>query len=195
MRLFRSFRDDRALLRKSAAFASVLMGEPAPGEVEWLAQVATRGDVDHARWELRYLRRSVGILVAQRDALDDRTPSEVLRHLLHRMQKDPNVDSALRDLAERQFNARLSAYRDAFGSRGHGTPALRVAQNMLAFAGGPIRADDPVVKRGAEVVADTIAIASEALRQSFGVVELPEDVSPSRLARGVLEGGLEPPRR
>jgi hypothetical protein len=121
--------------------------------------------------------------VAQRDALDDRTPSEVLRHLLQRMQKDPNVDPALRDLAERQFNARLGAYRDAFGSRGHGTPALRLAQNLLAFAGGPIRADDPVVKRGAEIVADTIAMASDALRQSFGVVELPEDVSPSRLAR------------
>lgn len=183
MRLFGSFRDDRALLRKSAAFASVLMDEPGTSEVDWLAQVATRGDVDHARWELRYLRRSVGILVAQRDALDDRTPSEVLRHLLHRMRKDPNVDAGLRDLAERQLNARLGAYRDAFGSRGHGTPALRLAQNMLAFAGGPIRADDPVVKRGAEIVADIITMASDALRQSFGVVELPEDVSPSSMAR------------
>ena len=183
MRLFGSFRDDRALLRKSASFASVLMDEPAASEVEWLSQVATRGDADHARWELRYLRRSVGVLVAQRDALDDRTPSEVLRHLLQRMQKDPNVDPALRELAERQFNARLGAYRDAFGSRGHGTPALRLAQNLLAFAGGPIRADDPVVKRGEEIVGDTIAMASDALRQSFGVVELPEDVSPSRLAR------------
>ena len=183
MRLFRSFRDDRALLRKSAAFASVLMAEPANAEVEWLSAVATRGDVDHARWELRYLRRSVGILVAQRDALDDRTPSEVLRALVLRMQKDPNVDPTLRDLAERQFNARLGAYRDAFTSRGHGTPALRVAQNLLAFAGGPIRGDDPVVQRGAELVADTIASAGDALRESFGVVELPEDVSPSRLAR------------
>ena len=64
MRLFGSFRDDRALLRKSAAFASVLMDEPAASEVEWLSQVATRGDTDHARWELRYLRRSVGVLVA-----------------------------------------------------------------------------------------------------------------------------------
>ena len=42
MRLFRSFRDDRALLRKSAAFAAVLMDEPAAGEVEWLSKVATR---------------------------------------------------------------------------------------------------------------------------------------------------------
>ena len=183
MRLFRSFRDDRALLRRSAAFAASMMEEPAPDEVEWLAKVATRGDADHARWELRYLRRSIGILVAQRDALDDRTPSEVLRSLLHRMQKDPNVDPTLRELAERQFNARLGAYRDAFGSRGHGTPALRLAQNMLAFAGGPIRADDPVVQRGAELVGNTLAVASDALRAHFGVVELPEDVSPSQLAR------------
>jgi hypothetical protein len=183
MRLFRSFRDDRALLRKSAEFAALLMAEPAPAEVEWLSSVATRGDVDHARWELRYLRRSIGILVAQRDALDDRTPSEVLRALLHRMQKDPNVDPSLRELAERQFNARLGAYRDAFTSRGHGTPALRLAQNLLAFAGGPIRGDDPVVQRGGEIVAETIDVANEALRDSFGAVELPEDVSPSRLAR------------
>lgn len=183
MRLFRSFREDRALLRNSAAYASVLMAEPATDDVDWLAKVATRGDVDHARWELRYLRRSVGILVAQRDALDDRTPSEVLRALVHRMQKDPNVDPTLRELAERQFNARLGAYRDAFTSRGHGTPALRLAQNMLAFAGGPIRGDDPVVQRGAELVTDAVTSANEALRANFGVVELPEDVSPSRLAR------------
>jgi hypothetical protein len=183
MRLFQSFREDRALLRKSAAFASVLMAEPSAEEVDWLSKVATRGDLDHARWELRYLRRSVGILVAQRDALDDRTPSEVLRAMLHRMQKDPNVDPSLRELAERQFNARLGAYRDAFTSRGHGTSALRLAQNLLAFAGGPIRGDDPVVQRGAEIVANTIAAANDALREHFGDVELPEDVSPSSLAR------------
>src|SRR3954463_2068815 len=183
MRLFRSFRDDRALLKKSAMYAAVLMQEPAAEDVEWLAREATRGDVDHARWELRYARRSIGILVAQRDALDDRTPSEVLRALLHRMHKDPNVDAALRELAERQFNARLSAYRDAFTQRGHGTPALRVAQNLLAFAGGPIRGDDPVVLRGAELVTNLIAMANEALRSSFGTAELPEDVSPSSLAR------------
>lgn len=183
MRLFRSFRDDRALLRRSASFATVLMAEPSPDDVEWLARVATRGDVDHARWELRYLRRALGVLVAQRDALDDRTPSEVLRALLYRMQKDPYVDHTLRELAERQFNARLSAYRDAFTSRGHGTPALRVAQNMLAFAGGPIRGDDPDVQRGAVLVADLVAAANDALRAAFGTAELPEDVSPSRLAR------------
>lgn len=159
------------------------MQEPVAEEVEWLAREATRGDTDHALWELRYLRRSVGILVAQRDALDDRTPSEALRALLHRMQKDPNVDDTLRELAERQFNARLSAYRDAFTSRGHGTPILRVAQNMLAFAGGPIRGDNPVVQRGAELVADHVAAANEALRASFGAAQRPDDIEPSTIAR------------
>ena len=39
MRLFRSFRDDRALLRKSAAFASVLLSAPGDAERGRLAAV------------------------------------------------------------------------------------------------------------------------------------------------------------
>ena len=183
MRLFRSFRDDRALLRRSSAYAAELMREPAPADIDWLSQDATRGDRDHAQWELRYLRRALGILVAQRDALDDRTPSEALRALVHRMQKDRNVDGGLLELAERQFNARLSAYRDAFTSRGHGSAATRVAQNLLAFSGGPIRTDDPAVVRGAAVVARYLLDSNSALRASFGAAQLPEDVAPSQVGR------------
>ena len=183
MRLFRSFRDDRALQRGTASYAGALMTDPSAADVEWLSRHATRGDADHAAWELRYLRRALGILVAQRDALDDRTPSEVLRALSARMARDPNIDGDMRELAERQFNARLSAYRDAFTVRGHGTPATRVAQNLLAFAGGPIRADDPVVVRGATLVTEFLTTAGEALRASFGTVQLPEDVPPSQVGR------------
>jgi hypothetical protein len=183
VRLFRSFRDDRKLLRRSAAYAAALMQEPSTADVQWLAADATRGDVDHAQWELRYLRRALGILVAQRDALDDRTPSEALRALLHRMRKDRHVDDELMELAERQFNARLGAYRDAFTSRGHGAAAMRVAQNLLAFSGGPIRGDDPAVQRGTTVVIDYLAGANAALRESFGAAQLPEDLPPSQIAR------------
>jgi hypothetical protein len=159
------------------------MQDPEAADVQWLAADATRGDIDHALWELRYLRRALGILVAQRDSLDDRTPSEALRALLHRMQKDRNVDGELLELAERQFNARLSAYRDAFMARGHGVTAMRVAQNLLAFSGGPIRADDPAVKRGADLVTEYLLACNAALRESFGAVQLPEDVQPSKVAR------------
>jgi hypothetical protein len=167
VRLFHSFREDRARLGRSAAYADLLMQEPPASDVDWLAHAATRGDLDHARWELRYLRRAAGILVAQRDALDDRTHSDVLRALMQRMDRDPNVDAELRELAHRQFNARLSAYRDAFTSRGHGTPAMRVAQNLLAFSGGPIRGDDPIVLRGAIIVRDLLDECNSGLRTTF----------------------------
>lgn len=183
MRFFRSFRDDRALVGRSAAYAGVLMQEPTADDVEWLGRAATRGDADHARWELRYLHRAIGVLVAQRDALDDRTHSQVLRALVERMQRDPHVDVELRELADRQFNARLSAYRDAFTLRGHGTPAMRIAQNLLAFSGGPIRAADPVVQRGAQLVGSYLTACNDALQHAFGTAELPEDVVPSALGR------------
>ncbi len=183
MRLFRSFRDDRAVHRGSTAYVSVLMAEPAPADVAWLTDAGTRGDADHASWELRYVRRALGILVAQRDALDDRTPSEIVRALGVRMARDPQVARELRELAERQFDARLGAYRDAFTLRGYGAPAVRVAQNLLAFAGGPIRAEDPAVVRGAQLVTEYLAASAESLRACFGTVELPEDVPPSQVVR------------
>jgi hypothetical protein len=183
VRLFRSFLEHRTLLSRSGSYADVLMLEPPGVDVDWLTRTATRGDVDHARWELRYLRRAVGIFVAQRDALDDRTHSEVLRVLIKRMERDPHVDAKLRELAARQFNARMSAYRDAFTSRGHGAPAVRVAQNLLAFSGGPIRAADPIVQHGAGLVSALLATCNEALRQAFGTVELPGDIAPSALTR------------
>jgi len=46
--------------RKAAKFAEALFREPDPADVEWLTKAATRGDVDHAQWELRYARRALG---------------------------------------------------------------------------------------------------------------------------------------
>ena len=94
------------------------------------------------------------------------------------------MDPELRELSERQFNARLSAYRDAFTSRGHGTPAARVAQNLLAFSGGPIRSGDPVVQHGASLVEEALTNANAQLRATFGEPALPEDVRPSEAAAG-----------
>lgn len=180
--MIRSLREwtlDREQRRRAASYVVTLLLEPSEDDVRWLSEHGTDCDVDHARWELRYARRALGLLGAQRDALDDRTPSEALRALLHRMHKDRNVDGGLVELAERQFNARLSAYRDAFTSRTPGSSTTRVAQNLLAFSGGPIRADAPAVQRGAELVARYLAESNAALRRSFGEAQLPEHVAPS----------------
>src|SRR3954463_8571982 len=109
---FGRWRQDRELQRRSDGYVTVLMREPATDDVAWLARSATKGDADHARWELRYARRALGLIVAQRDALDDKTGSVVAKTLSDAIARDRSVDAQTIDLAESQFNARISAYRD-----------------------------------------------------------------------------------
>lgn len=56
MAFFGRWRAERQLQRKAEQFAAALGIEPAPDDVAWLAKYATKGDEDHARWELRYAR-------------------------------------------------------------------------------------------------------------------------------------------
>lgn len=183
MALFKQWRAARQLQRKAAEFVATLAAEPEGAEVAWLASVATRGDEDHARWELRYARRAIALLVAQRDALDDRTGSAVARALADAFERDERIDPARRELAERQFNARLSAYRDALAARVPDSDA-RLGQTLLAFSGGSFREIDANVAHAGELVSGYLKEAHEALRGVFGTAALPENVPPSALAGG-----------
>lgn len=194
MALFARWRAERDLRRRSLAYVASLLEEPTDADARWLAQAATRGDLDHARWELRYARRAVGLIVAQRDALDDRTGSSVGRALAEAFERDPNIAADRLAVARHQFNARLGAYRDVLTSR---PPAVRTAaprpagaqtqtrlgQILLAFAGGPVGPNASEVPRAGEIVTSYIDGAHEALRKAFGAASLPEDVTPSALLR------------
>jgi hypothetical protein len=183
MALFKQWRAARQLQRKADQFVAALVTEPSGNDVAWLAKVATRGDEDHARWELRYARRAIGLLVAQRDALDDRTGSIVARAVTDAFDRDQRIDKDRRDLAERQFNARLSAYRDALGARVPDS-GVRLGQTLLAFSGGSFRDVDANVRRAGDVLSAYEKEANEALRAVFGTAALPEHVPPSALAGG-----------
>lgn len=194
MPLFARWRAERDLRKRSAAYVATLLQEPGEAEARWLAEVATRGDLDHARWELRYARRAVGLIVAQRDALDDRTGSSVGRALAEAFERDPNVAADRLAVARHQFNARLGAYRDVLTSRPPaartsgprppgGQAQQRLGQILLAFAGGPVGPASREVPRAGEVVASYIEASHDALRNAFGAASLPEDVSPSALLR------------
>ena len=183
MALFKTWRTARQLQRKANQYVAALQTEPAAADIAWLAVVATRGDEDHARWELRYARSAIGLLVAQRDALDDRTGSIVARALSDAFDRDQRIDRDRRELAERQFNARLSAYRDALGAR-VADSAVRLGQTLLAFSGGSFRDVDANVRRAGEVLGAYERDANESLRAVFGIAALPEHVPPSALAGG-----------
>lgn len=181
MSFFAQWRAARQLQRKADRYVATLLAEPSPEDVGWLAATATRGDEDHARWELRYARRAIGVLIAQRDALDDRTASLVARSVTSSFERDDRIDRARIELAARQFNARLSAYRDALSAR-VADAGPRMGQTLLAFAGGSFRDVDAQVRRAGDVLAGYEAEANETLRSLFGVATLPENVPPSAAA-------------
>jgi hypothetical protein len=179
-RIWREWLETRALARRVGAYVATVRAEPADDDARWLAESATRGDVDHARWELRYARRALGLLAAQRDALDDRTPSAVARELAASLKREPLVDAAKLEVAERQFNQRLRAYADVLAERGEGEPtSSRLGRALLSFAGGGVTPSRDDVARGGALLASYLADGSSALQRIFGAAVLPENVPPS----------------
>ena len=182
-RLFSEWRTGWRLRRGTAAYAAFISSEPDHADVDWLAAAATGGDTDRARWELRYARRALGLLVAVRDALDDRTGSMVARELAEALAVDRNVAAGMVRVAERQFNDRLSVYRAVLMDRsaGEGTGS-RLGRALLEAASSERPVDERLIARGGEILSSYANGANEVLRKTFGSADLPEDQPPSSVA-------------
>ncbi len=169
--------------RAAAGYVAHLVGDPPDADVVWLANIMLSKDEDHARWELRYARRAVGLLVADRDALDDRTPSLVADALEAALERDPNVASDKVDVALAQFNTRLSAYREAFRARNpKEAVGPRMARELLSFSTAIPKNRDQAIAEASALLHRLMVDAAEALRRAFGEAHLPDDVPPSQLA-------------
>jgi hypothetical protein len=165
--------------RRGAAYVTTLMQEP---DAESVARLSALGDQDPARaaMELRLLRRSLGLLIAGRDSLDDRTASVVGSALTVAMEADAATPASERARTVSQFNVRLRLYRDLMGSRGSGrTPVAQLGEALVGFAGGrPGHADASLAT---ELVASELDRCNDALRDAFGAADLPSDIAPSHL--------------
>lgn len=181
MGFWRDWRADRALRRRAAAFTRVILAEPDADEVRWLAEHGTGGDLDHATWELRYARRALGLLTAERDALDDRTGSLVAREIADAFARDPQIAAGKRDVAERQFNARLRTYGEVLATREREGTRSRLGRALLSFAGHARRSDEAPWARAGDILAAYLESANESLRRLFGTASLPENIAPSAL--------------
>jgi hypothetical protein len=172
----------RALHRRAVAFLRSLQVEPNDVDVKWLADRGTRGDQDHARWELRYARRALGLLAAQRDALDDRTASAVARELGVALARDPAIDSAKRPIAQKQLNSRLRAYGEVLNVRNAlEATSTRLGRALFSFTAGSGQPSPADYGRAGEILAGYLEDANVALRKEFGVAALPEHVPPSEI--------------
>lgn len=176
------WRESRERERRARAVIDGLRHEPDEADAQWLADAAANGDLDHARWELRYARAALGLLVAQRDALDDRTAAELSHAYLASLDDDPRIATDRRDLVERQFNERLQAYREAMQLRGGTVQAAdRVGRCLLAFASDGARTAGAPLAYAIELLQKYADESAELLRTTYGEATLPEDVKPSVL--------------
>lgn len=181
--VFLRWRNEWRQKRQAAGYVAALRKEPSADDVDWLAAVGTHGDSDRARWELRYARAGLGLLAAERDALDDRTPSLIAREIAAAMHADPRVAAQMVKLAEQQFNERLSAYRHAMTDRASMSGVTeRLGDMFLRLSDAP-PPNAETRTRASAIVAKYLDEANAALREHFGAAALPPDVRPSLLAQ------------
>lgn len=178
MSLWDAWKASRQVRRDAERYAKASWAEPSDDAVRWLAREVAAGDEDHARWELRYLRRALAQLVAERDGLDDRTGAAVATALAERLRQDRGIARERLSIAERQSNLRLSRYRETLRERTGGPLPNRLAGALVQVAapGRPQRRDEPEL---AALVERELLDAQERLREIFGVAALPDDVRPS----------------
>lgn len=178
--LFGSWRAERGRAVRARQYVTLAMAEPTGEAVRALAS-AGDGDEDHARWELRYARRAVALLVSERDALDDRTGSDVAAALEIAHRGDLRVAPDRREIAERQLNDRLLEYRAALHDRsGTSAAAERLGRVLLKFARASAM-PPPSVAMAADLAGTMVGECNQALREKYGEASLPENIRPSEL--------------
>lgn len=142
----------------------------------WLEAQGVPAEV--ASREMGWAVRAIGLIVASRDALDDRTVSEVS----HALDRALGAGGDAREGGAVRWRARLAAYLEAHGARGTGEPVpRRLARVLLDGAGVQHPSSALVEAAGAEVVGLRVRLNAE-LGRAFGLASLPDDVPPSAVA-------------
>lgn len=165
----------RARRQRVEVYLNHVVREPDAVTVQWLTSVCGSDAV--ARRELTFARRAIGLIVAERDALDDRTAADVAHQLA------PVVAAESRRDAEhgRQWGERWRSYTGALAVRGNpDTPAVRLARVLLE-ASGTSAPGPETLQRATAFVQETRSMLNEQLRVAFGAASLPEDVRPSAI--------------
>ncbi|MBC8089763.1 MAG: hypothetical protein H7Z40_21070 [Phycisphaerae bacterium] len=161
--------------RRAAVYLSAITQHVAPADIAWLASLTPDRNERLATRELEFARRAIGLIVAERDALDDRTASDVAHQLATVISSESRRDS----VAGRVWSERWRAYTGALAARGSTeSPAARLARVMLAGAGVAAPSHEQLVG-GTQYILAVRSAANDALRTAYGSASLPEDVRPS----------------
>lgn len=171
MGMWAEWRAQRERSRRAATYLGRSLRPPEQADASWLVSLDVPEPV--AVRELVFAKRAIGLIVAERDALDDRTASDVARQLLQLLSRESRADV--------EWGERWRAYTAALAIRGSvESPVTRLGRVLLAGAGISEPSADQLA-RATDFVHQTRSAANEALRDVFGVASLPDDIRPSAL--------------
>lgn len=163
--------------KRAGVYLEAITQHVASADIEWLTRLTSDCNERLAARELQFARRAIGLIVAERDALDDRTASDVAHQLAGVISAEARQDAA----AGRAWSERWRAYTSALAARGSTeSPAARLAKVLLSGGNVEQPTHDQLI-RATQYVLAVRAAANEALRTAYGSVSLPEDVRPSAL--------------
>lgn len=175
MSLIAEWRASRERKRRADRYLAALLTPPSADEIGWLAGLS--GSRPNAERELVFMRRAIGLIVAERDALDDRTASDVA----HALSAITEAESRRSAEQGREWVSRWRSYSAAMALRGQPeAPATRLAKVMLEGA-TVLNPSADALDRAVQTVHSARGQANELLRDVFGVASLPDDVRPSAL--------------
>jgi hypothetical protein len=174
MGLWTEWQAARDRRRRVESYVGRMLREP---DLTTLTAVESLAGQVVARRELRFALLALGLIVAERDALDDQTAADVSHHLAPLIAADAKRDPEV----GRLWPERWRAYTAALALRGSPeAPATRLARVLLSGA-GVASPTAPQLALITAFVQDHRSALNEALRAVFGAASLPEDVRPSAL--------------
>ena len=171
-------REQRRRQEAAERYLAALLRVPEAEDVQWLAQVAgaSRANVER---ELGFAQRAIGLIVAERDALDDATAADVA----HAIDALVGREASARREQVADWADHWREYAEALAARGRAEPPLRRIARVLLRRVGVADPDSPQLVRAVGIVTRDRLVANEALREAFGTASLPEDRPPSAVLR------------
>ncbi len=175
MSLLSDWRIARDRRRRAMVYLSAITPALTTTDTGWLSAMAPAAGEGHIVRELQFAQRAVGLIVAERDALDDRTASDVA----HQLASVINLEARQNADIGREWSERWRAYTSALAARGSTeAPAARLARVLMTAAGVRAPTTDQIV-RATQHVQSVRGAANAALRMAFGEASLPDDIPPS----------------
>lgn len=159
-------------------YVAALLRPASDAEVVWLSE-AGGGSAERAMRELAYAQRAIGLIVAERDALDDQTAADVS----HALDAVVARESRERRGQVEEWAAHWRDYAEALAARGRAEPPLGRIARVLLRRVGVVEPTAEQLSRGVTVVTAFRHAANDVLRAVYGSASLPEDRPPSELMR------------